>query len=92
MKPAPYLSTLTLFKASLGAVSPAWLAGSLLALQAGVLPTSAAVPDPVGALIPAPAWSPKIRPGPKHAPGGDKRPKPPFQPCHPNPRAFPGGI
>ena len=92
MKSAPYLSIPTVFKLSLGAVSHAWLACSLLALQAGVPVASAAVPAPVEALTPAPAWSPKIKPGPKPAPGGDKHPKPTFQPCYPYPRACRGGI
>jgi len=76
VKSAPHLSTLTF----------------LLALQAGALLSPAAVLPPVEALIQTPAWSPKIKPGPKPAPGADKRPQPPYQPCYPNPRACRGGI
>ena len=76
MKSASYLSTLTL----------------VFVLQAGALKASAAVLAPVEGLTPAPAWSPKIKPGLKPAPGGDRRPRPPFQPCYPDPRACRGGF
>jgi hypothetical protein len=61
-------------------------------LQAGALVSSAAVTLPVEVLINAPAWSPKIKPGPKPAPDRDKCPKPSYQPCYPNPRSCRGGF
>jgi hypothetical protein len=76
VKSAPYLSTLTF----------------LLASQAGSLLSQAAVTPPAEALINAPAWSPKIKPGTKPAPDWDKRPKPPYQPCYPSPRSCRGGF
>jgi hypothetical protein len=54
--------------------------------------SQAAVTPPAEALINAPAWSPKIKPGTKPAPDWDKRPKPPYQPCYPSPRSCRGGF
>jgi hypothetical protein len=76
VKIAKYLSTLSF----------------LLALQAGFLISQAAILAPVDTLTHGHAWSPKIKPGPKPSPGGDKRPKPPLQPCYPSHRACRGGF
>jgi hypothetical protein len=76
VKSAPYLSALTF----------------LLALQAGALSSPAAVFPTVEPLVQTPAWSPKIKPGSKPAPGGEKCPQPPYQPCYPNPRPCRGGF
>jgi hypothetical protein len=54
--------------------------------------SQAAVLPPVEAMAPGHAWSPKIKPGPKPAPGGDKCPKLPYQPCYPSPRPCRGGF
>lgn len=64
----------------------------VLALQAGVPMTSAAILTPSEVVTQVRGWSPKIKPGPKPGPGGDKRPKPPIQPCHPRLRICRGGI
>lgn len=92
MKISPYPSTPAVFKASPRAAAHAYLACSLLVLHACVMTASAAVLAPMEAMPPAPAWSPKIKPGPKPFPRDDRRPKPPSQPCYPHPQACRGGF
>ena len=64
----------------------------LIALLSGVQSGSAAVLPPIEDLVHAPAWTPKIKPGPKPAPGWDKCPKTPFRPCYPDKRICRGGF